>query len=144
MTPTQRISNQINNKEALKKIIRPTGVTQEYTPVISLCNLGSELLENPVVFLNIKSKGYELVKNDDEYKLVYQKMGKVCEYQSDCFTDLHAKIHKDYKDILNVVVSQAVNNGLFTEQTGYQFKSEIANIQKPVLRKEKDKIRIKR
>ena len=106
--------------------------------------MGSELLEDSVVFLNIKSKGYELVKNDDEYKLVYQKMGKVCDYQSDCFTDLHAKIHKDYKDILNVVVSQAVNNGLFTEQTGYQFKSEIANIQKPVLRKEKDKIRIKR
>ena len=85
-----------------------------------------------------------MIKNENEYKLVYQQMGKVCDYQSDCFTDLHAKIHKDYKDILNVVVEQAVNNGLLLEQTGNQFKSEIANIQKPVLRKEKDKIRIKR
>lgn len=33
MTPIEKISNQINNQEALKKIVRPTGITQEYTPL---------------------------------------------------------------------------------------------------------------
>lgn len=144
MTPAKKISDQINNKEALKKIVRPNGVTQEYTPVISLCNLGEELLEDPAVFLAIKSKGYELVKGADEYKMIYKKMGNVCDYQSDCFTDLHAKIHDDYKAVLSVVVEQAVNNGLLMKEMKDQYKSEIANIQKPVIRKNTEKLRIRR
>jgi hypothetical protein len=143
MTPTKRISNQINNKESLKKIIRPTGITQEYTPVISLCALGSELLEDPIVFLNIKQKGYELVKGKEDYKMIYKEMGKVCDYESDCFTDLHAKITSDYKSILNVVVDQAANNGLIDGNIKDQFKSEIANVQKPVIRKETNKVRLR-
>ena len=145
MTPTQKISNQIYNQEALKKIVRPNGVTQEYTPVISLCNLGEELLSDPVIFLEIKSKGYELVKGETEYKMVYNQMGKVCDYEnSECFTELHSKILDDYKSVLKTVVNQAANNGLIMEEMKDQFTSEIANIQKPVIRKNSDKVRVRR
>lgn len=144
MSVLEKIQNQIKNTEALSKFIQPTGVSQEYTPVINFTELGFDLLNTMSIQLKAKELGLELI-NGEEVKVVYSKLNCVTNYEeAECYTELHQGINQNYKTILTLAIEDAANTNKIDSADKDIFISQIKNINKTVhVRQDKPRIKLK-
>jgi hypothetical protein len=144
LTAATRIQNQINNTESLSKFIQPTGVGQEYTPIINFTELGFDLLNTIPVQLESKKLGLE-ISNGQELKMVYSELNCVTNYENtECFGELHHGINSSYQKILGLAIENAAQSGQIDENDKTMFLSQVAEIKNTVdVRQDKPRVRLK-